>query len=336
MRKGFLFLPFLLLGCAQSPVSSSESSLEESSSSSLESSVPVEVPEKIYLYDEGNVPYDGEESAREYAFLTPYLSSSPTGGAVIVVPGGGYTHLSNSTPDEGKKNGGKNNDGNQKEASAIAPIYNEAGISVFVLNYRTTYVDPSLDYRALLSDIQRATRIVRMYAKDFSYSEDRLALQGYSAGGHLCLMEYEQASWTIDDEGYRKDEIDELSCLPNALVLGYPVVSLLDGQTHASTRKVFTGNDPSLYSAFSAELHVKEEFPSTYLFHEKNDPTVPAKGSELLAEAMDFFEVDHHFDLFQDEAGGDIALHGFGVVQDLPEASVWTNHALSFLKERGF
>ena len=84
MRKDFLFLPFLLLGCAQSPVSSSESSLEESSSSSLESSVPVEVPEKIYLYDEGNVPYDGEESAREYAFLTPYLSSSPTGGRRMV------------------------------------------------------------------------------------------------------------------------------------------------------------------------------------------------------------------------------------------------------------
>ena len=38
----------------------------------------------------------------------------------------------------------------------------------------------------------------------------------------------------------------------------------------------------------------------------------------------------------KDEAGGDVALHGFGVTEELPEASRWMGNALSFLKERGF
>ena len=78
MRKGILFFPFLLLGCAQAPVSSSEAESEESFSSGSEPSVPVEAPGKINLYEEGNVPYDGEESVREYAFLTSYLFHEKT------------------------------------------------------------------------------------------------------------------------------------------------------------------------------------------------------------------------------------------------------------------
>ena len=87
---------------------------------------------------------------------------------------------------------------------------------------------------------------------------------------------------------------------------------------------------------FSAGLYANEDYPSTYLFHEEKDTVVLAKGSELLNEALDFFEVDHQFDLFQDEAGGDGGMHGFGVTEELPEASAWMGHALSFLKERRF
>ena len=99
---------------------------------------------------------------------------------------------------------------------------------------------------------------------------------------------------------------------------------------------LLTGCAEAPVSSFSAELHVDEDFPSIYLFHEKNDPTVPAKGSEALAEALSFFEVDSRFDLFQNESGGDVALHGFGVTEELSEASRRMGNALLFLKERGF
>ena len=101
-------------------------------------------------------------------------------------------------------------------------------------------------------------------------------------------------------------------------------------------RKVFAGGDASLYESFSAELHVDEEFPATYLFHEEKDPTIPCKGLELLSEALAFFDVDYQFDLFHDEVTENTPLHGFGVTSELSEASQWMNHALSFLKERGF
>ena len=335
MRKlNWILCALALTACATPTVSSSRT--EEPSGTESSKTYAPNLPKKIYLYQEGNVPFDGEESAREYAFLTPYLPSKPSGGAVIVLPGGGYTHLSNSTPDQGKKNGGRNNEGDQKEASAIATLYNAAGIAVFVLNYRTTCVDQSCDYHALLSDVHRAIRVVRNYSEECGFDAGKICLQGYSAGGHLSLMGYEQAGLSIVDQSYRKDAIDELSCLPNAFVLGYPVVSFLDGKTHASTRKTFTGGDPSLYEAFSAELHVDEDFPSTYLFHEKHDPTVPCKGSQDLAEALDFLGVDYKFDCFQDQASEDTPLHGFGVTDALEEASSWTGTALAFLQERGF
>ncbi|MBR3675082.1 MAG: hypothetical protein IKN69_02960, partial [Bacilli bacterium] len=183
MRKYWL-LPLLLLASCGKAEHISQSENEEAGSTSLSSlpPLPSDDHERIPLYRAGNVPYDGG-NGEKYAFLTPYLASDPTGGAVIVLPGGGYTHLSNSTPEEGSRFGGSNNDGDPKEAAAIAPYYNQAGISVFVLNYRTTVIDQNLDYHGLLSDVLRAVRVVSSLAGEYRF--DHLAVQGFSAGGHL-------------------------------------------------------------------------------------------------------------------------------------------------------
>ena len=334
MRKYWLLPLLLLASCGKTePIPQSKSEGAESASVSSLPPLPSDDHERIPLYQKGNVPYDGG-NGEKYAFLTPYLASNPSGGAVIVLPGGGYTHLSNSTPEEGSRYGGSNNDGDPKEAAAIAPYYNQAGISVFVLNYRTTVIDPSLDYHGLLADVLRAVRLVSSLSGEYRF--DHLAVQGFSAGGHLALMAHEEKGFVIDDPSYEKDDIDELPIEIDSLILGYPVVSFLDGLTHASTRKTFTGNDPSLYETFSAELHVDEDFPSTYLFHEKKDPTVSIQGSERLDAELTFFDIDHRYDRFADEASDDAPLHGFGVNEGLAEAKAWMQTATSFLKERSF
>lgn len=339
MRKWMLLSGLALVGCTAPTTSSSpiSSELEKESiaseSSEIEYTLPADDHERIYLYESGNVPYGGS-GGEKYAFLTPYLTEHPTGGAVIVFPGGGYTHLSNSTAIEGQKQGGTNNDGDQKEASAIAPWYNAMGISVFVLNYRTTLVDSKLDYHGLLSDATRAFKVLE--SKKSEYHIDHICSMGFSAGGHLALMAVEQSEFEIDDPEYSKDEIDGLSYSIDSLVLGYPVASFLDGLTHASTRRVFTGNNPELYDDFSPELHIGEDFPSTYLFHEKKDPTVPFASSQALDEALSFFDVDHRFSAFEDDASEETPLHGFGVNQNLADASKWMDESTAFLKERGF
>ncbi|MBQ4183174.1 MAG: hypothetical protein II619_06465, partial [Bacilli bacterium] len=85
-----------------------------------------------------------------------------------------------------------------------------------------------------------------------------------------------------------------------------------------------------------AELHVDEDFPSTYHFHEEKDPTVSIQGSERLDAELTFFDIDHRYDRFADEASDDAPLHGFGVNEGLEEAKAWMQTATSFLKERSF
>ena len=289
--------------------------------------------EKIYLYDEGNVPYDEDGDCREFCFMTPYLAAHPTGGAVIVFPGGGYGHLSNSTSDVSGYGQGVDNEGNQKEASSIVEWYNNAGISVFVVNYRTTAVDNTVDYRHILSDATRAIRLVRASADEYYISEDKIAVQGYSAGGHLASMLLTLPAWAVDDPGYIPDAIDSVDPTPNAGVLCYSVISMDDAMTHNNTRKNFTGGDESLYDRFSAEKNVSDKTPPCFLWCHEKDATVKSANTYAFASALDTVGVYNECHVFDDNGAYS---HGVGVAQDYEEAKAWPSLATEFLKNLGF
>src|SRR6201987_824657 len=85
--------------------------------------------------------------------------------AVIVCPGGGYTHLAYD-----------------KEGTRIAEWLNLQGESAFVLTYR---LGPRYLYPAPVLDGERAVRWVRAHAQDYGVAPDRIGVWGFSAGGHL-------------------------------------------------------------------------------------------------------------------------------------------------------
>lgn len=84
--------------------------------------------------------------------------------AIIVCPGGGYSHLASH------------------EGEPIAHWLNELGISAFVLQYR---VHPYKHPQPLL-DAQRAIRIVRARAAEWNIDPHKIGILGFSAGGHLA------------------------------------------------------------------------------------------------------------------------------------------------------
>lgn len=287
---------------------------------------------RILLYEEGNVPYDTETSCREFVFLTPYLAEYPTGGAVLVFPGGGYGHLSNSSKREGVS-GGWDNEGEQREASDIAAWYNTAGISVFVVNYRTSAVDGGADYRHFLSDGARAVRYVRAHAEDFFLDENKIAVQGYSAGGHLAAMLCTQGDeWRAEDEAYTPDAIDALSSRPDAGILCYAVTSLMEGKTHAGTRSRFGAGtaDEAFYAAYSAENRITDRTCPCFIWHEQGDTTVPYAGAEEFAYALMNAGIACEWHLFRDAGSG---LHGIGTAQSAEEARAWPSLATAFLSD---
>ena len=74
--------------------------------------------------------------------LTPYLPSKEkmSGAAIIICPGGGYTHLADH------------------EGEPVARWLNSIGVTAFVLKYR---LGPRYHHPAPMQDAARAIRIVR-------------------------------------------------------------------------------------------------------------------------------------------------------------------------------
>lgn len=283
---------------------------------------------KIMYYTENNVPYDDDNDCYEYCFMTPYLAARPTGGAVLVFPGGAYNHLSNST---GKN--GKDNDGDQKESSSIADYYNEKGISVFVVNYRTKKVDSEISYKQILSDATRALKYVSKNADKYYVKKDKIAVQGYSAGGHLASVLVTKGCFKVDDSAYVKDEIDDENAIVSAGVLCYPVISLVESYTHKSTAKNFSGGDEAIKTAYSSEKNVTENTPPCFLWCHENDATVSSDNTKAMRDALLAMNIENETYIFDDN--GEIS-HGVGIAQDFEEAKVWPTKAAEFLKNLGF
>ena len=71
----------------------------------------------------------------------------------------------------------------------------------------------------VLSDIQRAIRVVRSKAEEWNIDPKRIGVLGSSAGGNLCV----RASCDFNKAAYpAKDAIDKVSARPDFTILLYP------------------------------------------------------------------------------------------------------------------
>lgn len=224
--------------------------------------------------------------------------------AVIVFPGGGYHMLSRQT-----------------EGSDIAHALNDLGVTAFVVKYRIA----PCDYRAILSDGQRAVRYVRHHAAEYGVNPEKIAVCGFSQGGHLALMTCQHPEFEIDDPSYQRDAVDAVSSLPNACVVCYGVATLEKGHTFEVGAEIFTHGDDGLRATYSAENGVTAAMCPSFIWLNGDDLLVPAEGAYRLAEACAAREVPYEFHVF--EAGG----HGCGLGEGLP-CGQWLPLAYGWLK----
>ncbi|MEJ0000994.1 MAG: alpha/beta hydrolase [Verrucomicrobiota bacterium] len=137
------------------------------------------------------------DTPRLYAYLPPRAEKPAP--AIIVCPGGGYAGLAHI-----------------HEGINIAEWFLACGVAAFVFHYRLPadgYPHPTP-----LQDVQRAVRVVRARAAEFNVDPARLAIIGFSAGGHLVS--------TLDthfDAGdpHAADPVDRERCRPDFTVLVY-------------------------------------------------------------------------------------------------------------------
>lgn len=100
-----------------------------------------------------------------HSTLTVFQAPSPNGMAVIACPGGGYQHLAF-----------------EHEGTDLADWYNSQGITLAVLKYRM----PNGHFECPLSDIRQAMSLMHQHAKEWGVDENKIGVQGASAGGHLA------------------------------------------------------------------------------------------------------------------------------------------------------
>ncbi len=184
------------------------------------------------------------------------------GQAVLICPGGGYGILAYDW-----------------EGYDIAKWLNSKGIAGIVLKYRLPS-DASQVKKELspLMDAQRAMRIIRANAKKWNIDPQKIGVMGFSAGGHLA-----STLGTHFDLGnpMADDTINQVSCRPDFMILGYPVISMDSDVTHAGSKRNLLGENPSkeLETYYSNEKQVKEDTPPTFIFHSEDDNVVPIENS---------------------------------------------------------
>lgn len=148
------------------------------------------------------------------------------------------------------------------------------------------YVGISVEYRLVdkkgggtstvydcVKDGRSAIRYIRKHAAELGIDPDKIAVSGGSAGGHVAagtaLFE------GIDEAG----EDTSVSCVPNALVLYFPVID-------TSTEGYGNSKCGDRWQEISPLLRVKAGLPPTIIFHGTADKITPFKGAKAFVEAM--------------------------------------------------
>ncbi len=223
--------------------------------------------------------------------------------AIMVVPGGGYNHCS------------------QRESAPVSLHFSLQGYQTFVLEY---HCGEESAYPTPLVDIALALAHIRTHAAEFDIDPNRIALLGFSAGGHLSALL--SSLW-------QTPELNQLTGLnseqmkPNALILGYPVANLKAFSDLMAVRaepEYKFGAMLQNYAEFKDPMHlVNEHIPPVFLFTTLEDDLIPADHSFAYAQRL--LEAGTSLEFHQFSEGG----HGLGSADGL------SNHGRVYPKRIG-
>lgn len=203
--------------------------------------------------------------------------------AVLVIPGGGYAMCSD------------------READPVALAYAKAGYQAFILRYS---VGKDATWPQPLEDYEEAMTLIREHADEWHVYTDKIAVVGFSAGGHLAA-----AAATLSKSR------------PNAAILGHAV---LEGET----ARECLPSAPDLVSA------VDDKTCPCFLFATRTDNIVPISNTLNFSRALDAAGIGFESHIYA------YGPHGFSVCDSAvldpgteicPRAARWVEDSIAWL-----
>ena len=178
------------------------------------------------------------------AQMVCFLPQTSSGKAIVGVPGGGYSVLSNS-----------------HEGYLASDWLNQQGIAYFVVNYRL----PDGDRTKPMGDVEQGIRIVRDSAQVWGINPHDVGIMGFSAGGHLASVISTHSDFDVR---------------PDFTILFYPVISMDERVSHKWSCRNFLGEegqkDPNLVQDFSTNKAVRRHLtPPAIIIMASDDRLVP-------------------------------------------------------------
>ena len=158
-------------------------------------------------------------------------------------------------------------------------------------------------------DVQRAIRVVRSRAEEFSIDPKRVGVLGFSAGGHLAAM----GSTRYQKSDYQPiDKADKMSCRPDFSVLVYAA---------------YLNKENSI--ELGEDFNVDDKTPPAILIH-TGDDRVSSLGPVAYYAALKKAKVSSELHIFP--KGG----HGYGLRPSENAVSKWPKLVDGWLKTGGW
>lgn len=289
---------------------------------------------------------------REDVTLTTYVqneSDSLLGNqkrpAILICPGGGYMKCAT------------------QESEPVALRFAAMGYHTFVLKYSTYFsLDSTTPFPAVREEIKvrehcifpnpmleigKAMLLIREHAKEWNLDEERIALCGFSAGGHNVAMYANNWNTSIFTDTFgKKAELFK----PMAIILCY-----MAGDYYFTKPEDIEEKDDMFFRVsytailgkqdltsddiekMSPSKHVTKDTPPTFLWATYEDSTVSVKNTLKMAEALADNKVPFELHVFEEGNHGlSLATQASAKVkmQVRPTVAKWVDMAEVWLQKR--
>jgi acetyl esterase/lipase len=222
---------------------------------------------------------------------------------ILVCPGGGYSRLT------------------RHEGEPFCELFSSLGMVSGVVVSR---IKP-FQFPAPYMDACRAVRVIRSMADELDIDPNRIAIMGFSAGGHLAASVATRPEFYLDKDD---DLAGKVSARPNRVILGYPAISLVTSyHTGCATNLLGPNSSEEQRREQSMELHVTKENPPAFIYHTSDDGAVLVENALMFASAYAREKVPCELHVYRSGP------HGAGMALDRPALKSWTGLLVDWLSD---